>query len=268
MKWQLLHKACWSGDCQEVKRLLDSGADPNRVAPTNWRQTPLGRTLEFRITHPKHAGHVEVVRALLNGGADPTVRSTYLDMTPYELASFCGLEAAAELLREFPAAAPHPLGMSELWMAAASRLPEAGKFKPIRQRVNRENVNTIWRKATPLTIATGHAAHFRVADLLLEAGADPNAGTSILHASCDWHFEYLVPALQYLARNGWNVNARDADKLTALHKAAMLGYASAVRALIALHADPTVRDFTGSTPMDLARRWNKPATIKVLARAS
>ena len=50
MKWQLLHKACWDGDAREVTRLLDAGANPNQVAPTSWRQTPLGRTLEYRIT--------------------------------------------------------------------------------------------------------------------------------------------------------------------------------------------------------------------------
>jgi hypothetical protein len=55
-------------------------------------------------------------------------------------------------------------------------------------------------------MAVGHAAHFQVADQLLKAGADPNTGFSILHASCDWHFEYVVPALRYLARIGWDVN--------------------------------------------------------------
>jgi hypothetical protein len=116
MKWQLLHKACWSGDFREVARLLGAGADHNQIAPTNWRQSPLGRTLEFRITHPKHRGHVETVRALIRSG--PSVRSTYLDMTPNELASFCGLDAAANLLREFQPPAPHPSGMTERWLAA------------------------------------------------------------------------------------------------------------------------------------------------------
>lgn len=65
MKWQLLHKACWAGDAEEVARLLDAGANPIQVAPTNWPQTSLGRTLEFRISFPKHAGHVETVRVQL-----------------------------------------------------------------------------------------------------------------------------------------------------------------------------------------------------------
>ena len=71
MKWQAIHKACWAGDHQEVERLLNAGANPNQVAPTNWRQTPLGRTLEFRITFPKHAGHVETVRLLLKKARIP-----------------------------------------------------------------------------------------------------------------------------------------------------------------------------------------------------
>ncbi|MCX6604773.1 MAG: hypothetical protein NTV52_14400 [Acidobacteria bacterium] len=66
-------------------------------------------------------------------------------------------------------------------------------------------------------IAVGHAAHFRFGDELLKAGADPNAGTSILHASCEWHFEHLVSALQYLVQAGWKVNSRDSTGQTSLH---------------------------------------------------
>lgn len=268
MKWQLLHKACWAGDAVEVAGLLDAGADPNQVAPTNWRQTPLGRTLEFRITSPRHRGHVETVRVLLKRGADPTVRSTYLDMTPYELAAFCGLEPAAVLLREFRAVTPHPTGMTSGWLAAASRLPERTKLKDVRRLVNEQDVNFSWRGATPLMMAVGHAAHYRIADELLRAGADPNAAHSILHASCEWHFEHLVPALRYLAQVGWNVNSCDATGQTALHKAAYLGYAAAVRVLLDNAADPGARDSTGLTPLDVARQWNKVAVIKALARAA
>lgn len=270
MKWQLLHKACWEGDSKEVARLLDGGANPNQIAPTNWRQTPLGRTLEFRITSPKHQGHVETVGVLVQKGADPTIRSTYLDMTPCELAAFCGLGPAVDLLYEFRAATtPHPTGMTDLWLASASRLPEPAKLEAVkRQLANRGDVNSIWRKATPLVMAVGHAAHFHVADQLMKAGADPNEGTSILHASCDWHFEHLVRALRYLAHVGWDVNSRDSTGQAALHKAALLGYTSAVRTLLNLGADPVAKDSFGLTPIDLARRRNKTGVIKILARAA
>src|SRR5947209_7711317 len=123
MDWRSLHKACWEGDAAVVDLLLKAGADPNRIAPTNWRQGPLHRTLEFRITQRKHPGHVEVVRLLLAAGADPRIRATVLDMTPWELACFCGLQEAEQILRPFQAKAPpHPSGMTPLWIAAASRM--------------------------------------------------------------------------------------------------------------------------------------------------
>ena len=34
MKWQAIHKASWAGDHQEVERLLNAGANLNKVAPT------------------------------------------------------------------------------------------------------------------------------------------------------------------------------------------------------------------------------------------
>lgn len=260
MKWQLLHNACWAGDPGEVQTLLAAGADPNQVALTNWRQTPLGRTLEFRVSCPKHEGHVEVVRTLLNFGANPALRSTNLDLAPFEQASFCGLAGAAELLRGFPTSA-HTGGMSALWIAAASRLPQPAVIEVS------GDCNAIWRNATPLMMAVGHAAHFQVADQLLEQGADPNVGTSLLHASCDWHFEHLIPALIYLAQHGWNVNSFDAERQTALHRAAFLGYSSAVRTLLALGADPHLRDASGAAPLDLAREGKKLAAIRAFLPA-
>lgn len=135
MNWKWIHDACWAGDALEVEHLLVEGADPNQVAPTTWRQTPL-------------------------------------DMTP-------------------------------VWLAAA------------------------------------HAGNWRVADRLLREGADPNVGTSLLHSSCQWHFEHLLSALEYFARNGWDLNGLDADGHTALHKATFLRYRRAVRTLLALGAEGT-----------------------------
>lgn len=260
MNWKLLHDACWAGDPREVAALLEEGADPNRVAPTNWRQTPLGRTLEFRISHPKHAGHVEVVQLLLAHGADATVRSTALDMTPYELASFCGLGPAAELLAPFQAQSlPHPDGMTPLWLAAASRLPG--------QPLPEGDPNVVWRSATPLLMAVAHACNPAAADALLARGADPNAGVSPLHASCQWHLQHLQAALAYFAQIGWDVNGADGQGQTALHKAAFLGYSTAIRALLRLGADPQLRDRNNATPAEVARAARKLSVGKLLAYA-
>ena len=187
-------------------------------------------------------------------------------MTPFELANFCGLARAAELLRSANASAPsHPAGMSDLWIAAASRLPE---YSGLADLLPSAAINASWRRATPLMMAVGHAKNFAAADFLLEHGANPNAGFSILHASCDWHFEHLIPALGYFARNGWDVNACDGEGQTAAHKAALLGYSAALRTLRELGADLAARDTNGHQPIDFARRWRKAAAIKELSRAA
>lgn len=264
MRWQLLHHACWRGNAEEVRRLLDAGADPNQVAPTNWRQTPLGRTLEFRLTSPRHEGHLAVLKLLLERGADPGIRSTYLDMSPYELACFGGFRQAADLLQPYAGnSVPHPAGMSPLWLAAATRLEEQPMLEQVRRLLAAgADPNAIWRGATPLMMATGHAGHFEVAEALVAAGADANRGVSILHA--DWHWQHLLPALPYLHGKGWNVNGVDAQGHTALHRAAFCGYARAVRTLLALGADATARDGQGATPLDLARRAKKATVVKIL----
>ena len=133
---------------------------------------------------------------------------------------------------------------------------------------NEQYVNSSWRRATPLMMVVGHASHFHIADELLRAGADPNAANSILNASCQWHFEHLVPAWRYLAQVGWDVNSCDSTGQTALHKAAFPGFAAVVRVLLDSDADPGARDSSGMTALDVARHWNNVAVIKALARAA
>jgi ankyrin repeat protein len=269
MDWRLLHHACWAGDAPEVRRLLAEGADPNRQAPTNWRQRPLHRTLEFRRTEPKHEGHSRVVEILLEAGANASLRATALDMTPWELACFGGMQETAKLLRKYQRKAePHPGEMTPLWHAAASRLPEPVALRYVR-RVLKDggDVNVVWRAATPLMMAVAHAGHLRVGDALIRAGADPNAGVSLMHASCEWHLEHLVSGLEYMHKRGWRVNNVDAMGQTALHKAAFLGYTKAIRALLDMGADRALKDRSGLTALDKALAWRKEGAVEALELA-
>jgi len=112
--------------------------------------------------------------------------------------------------------------MSDLWLAAASRLPEEAARTAILPLLPSE-VNTPWHKATPLVMATAHAGHSRLEDVLLDACADPNKGQSMLQACCDWHFEHLIRSISGRPRLG--INRQDDGGATA-------GYAHAVRSLL------------------------------------
>jgi ankyrin repeat protein len=155
--------------------------------------------------------------------------------------------------------------MSALWLAASWRLPEDRALAAV-VGLLREGAepNIIWNGATPLMMAAAHAGHFRVADALLKAGADPNLGVSLLHA--DWHFEHLARALEYMVQHGWDVNNTDSAGMSALHRSAACGHARVARMLISFGADTKLRDRTGAAAVDVARRFRKPAVAQVLAR--
>ncbi|KAF4663186.1 hypothetical protein FOL46_004881 [Perkinsus olseni] len=93
-----LHIACWQGNEELARILLDNKADIKAL--TKWGETPLHHAAFF--------GHVGVCRLLLQHGADPLVKDR-LRRSPKSLAS--GKAASAELrdlFREAAAAAvPH-----------------------------------------------------------------------------------------------------------------------------------------------------------------
>src|SRR6185312_11203669 len=71
-----------------------------------------------------------------------------------------------------------------------------------------------------------------------------------------------------LVAGGGDVNSRNSVGQTALHKAAFLGYTTAVKTLLKIGVDPSAIDFSGRTALDLARLCNKAGAVRVLALAA
>jgi hypothetical protein len=124
-------------------------------------------------------------------------------------------------------------------------------------------VHWLYPRDTALHLAAaGHRAE--IVGLLLAAGADPNTATSHrrsrpLHYAADglvsgpaWDEKRQVNTIRRLLAAGAEVNARDANGATALHRAVRARCAAAVSALLDAGGEPTLRNNSGSTPFHLA----------------
>ena len=82
-----------------VRVLLAAGADPDVISGTAGRHTPLTRVTQHHATIPRHSGHVEVVTALLEAGADPNLRGGPLDIEPLAYAAMTPNQDFVQALR-------------------------------------------------------------------------------------------------------------------------------------------------------------------------
>ncbi|KDQ16232.1 hypothetical protein BOTBODRAFT_257835 [Botryobasidium botryosum FD-172 SS1] len=103
--------------------------------------------------------------------------------------------------------------------------------------------------------------------LLVRGGEDPNAVAADDNADRPLHWAVEAPppraegdlhVIEALVNIGADVDAVGAANATPLHRAALLGSASAAHALLSLGADPNARDEQGRTPLHYAVESLRP----------
>jgi hypothetical protein len=235
--WRPIFDGCSVGDPLKLQRLLEKGADPNQEARSAWKQRPLHRTCEFRVSHPKHEGHVACVRLLLEAGADPSLRANVTNMRPLELAAIAEMPQAVELLihpkldvfeaaaaadvrrlsailQRKPAAATarDEAGCTALWYAAASRTRH-NRLEVVERLLDAgADPNAFGLKVPVLHMAVGHSRNYELGEYLLMRGADLHVNTSLVHSACAWHFQFLLEALDWFAAHDGFFFARYGDR--------------------------------------------------------
>ena len=265
--------ACVNGNAALVELLLRAGADPNTAAPNG----------ETALMTAARTGVAAAVKALVERGADVNARESWRAQTALMWAA---AEGHADVVRELVArgadiAARSNAGFTPLLFAAregripaVSALLDAGA--PVDEALLKDD------GLTAFLLAAGNA-HYELAALLVDRGADPNAapkGWTALH-QLSWVRKAGIagsndPApegsgrmtslefARYLASRGADVNARAAKRpnvgVTRLNMiggtpfllAARTADAEYMRLLVELGADPRLPNEDGTTPLMVA----------------
>lgn len=241
-----LTEAILTDDAVATRAALDQGANAN--APDSIGKTPLLRALE-RLNLP-------VVTALLDGGgADPNllaiVRPTYDD---------------GELVQDAPPVALTPLMC--LAQLGASRdgtvSADGGLAYTPTERAERE------RQGDPVGSVPRAC---RLADILLDRGADPNAAAPDGRTALMFAAQNGASTLaKHLLARGADSNARDAAGVTALMVAATVGTwdwnggdnVACLEALLDADAEIDAVEQHGWSPLRIAIEYGTDAHVRLL----
>ena len=211
---------------------------------------------------------VEVLRALLNAGADINVKDSkyriplcYAEAEfPEALAKFVldrtsGLEVTTKL-RQISEATPLHYAAADGQEEVVQVLLDAGV------KVDPEMIPG----TTPLHMAAenGYAG---IVHLLIKGGANAN---KYAHQRTPLHMAVLANSaevVQVLLEAGANTKVKDGGQLTLLHRAAEKGCEKIVRLFLNAGLDIEAKDYLGKTPLYYAVSRGHVEAVKVLLRA-
>jgi len=294
-----LSLACINGTAAVVAALLEAGADARTALPEG----------ETALMTAARSGNAEVLRLLITHGADVNAREQFRGQTALMWAASYGHAAAVRVLLEYGAdvnarskGSPTAAGLRREGAGApvvVKQLPTGYSAILFAARAGRIEVAQALLDAgasladvapdasTPLMLAIINA-HFELAAMLLDRGADANfvgRGWMPLHATLEVRnpdqerFVDPVPTgrltsfdlLRSLLAHGADPNGRSVKRLqgmvgaTPFALAAKAGDTDAMRLLAAHGADPLLAANDGTTPLMVAagigfREGASPAT--------
>lgn len=255
--WKPIMDAAFAGRADMVATLVEAGANPNVIAGTPARHTPLIRVIQPHLTIAKHAGHGETLAALLALGADPNLAAGPFGMAPLGYAAMGGFERFANALIDAGAtvdthlaAALHDVpAMKSGIVAAGADAEDARRRTPLHYLA----LSGLWRGAA------GSAPALACLEVLLAAGADVNAAQPMDEGGETFHATPLWAAISW---QGHEALARrlleaGADPGPAVFAASFRGEPALLELLHAFGANWNQR-FHGRTPLLDLMHYRKP----------
>jgi ankyrin repeat protein len=253
-----LYEAARSGRVDRALQLLAAGADPHGLPDPAWRDQRNLPVLAAVLPD------LRLLRELIARGVD--VNAPHRGMTPLLAAtrdSWHGRpEAVMTLLANgADSRAVDSDGNTPLHHAARSSDPGvAALLRDAAAEVDALNQEG-W---SPLAVAC-QVGNWRLARFLLERGAktEPAEGTPVLLAAAGTE-EDDPAGVQLLLKHKARADARDRQRRSALHEAALAGHVDIIDVLLAAGANLESRDALSRTPWLEAARGGRAAVIEHL----
>jgi len=263
-----LFLACMNGSAALVDLLLKAGAEPNSVSPEG----------ETALMTAARSGKKDALKLLLARGAEVNRKETWRGQTALMWAAAEGHAQAVELLVEFGADfrarsnggfTPLLFAVREGRMEVVRGLLKAGadanESLPARARrrpgASTTEPSSVRAGSSALHLAVANA-HFDLASMLLDAGADPNAdgpGWTPLHT------------LTWVRKPGTGSNdpappgSGSMDSLTLVRKLAAKGANLNARVRVKSNSGLSVLNTIGATPFLMAARCADAEYMRLLA---
>lgn len=244
---------------------------------------PIAGQAPGKVIAAASTGDLKLLQSLLDSGENPN--ETNRDgITPLIVASTEGDDATVDFLLAYGADpnARFGQGLTPLMAAcqqnhftSAQRLLEAGADPNLFRVIEHDGVlvNGVSKQyLSPLVIAA-KSGRYELFELLLKHGADLNADVGGVPQGDFVMVEAGVilqlPIMGYLASKGFDLNAKDPDGQTILHRAAMTTIVDwQLDLLLELGADPRVRNRSSQTPMQTAKANTFSMSQKTIQKLS
>ena len=251
-----LEDACYKGKADEVRKLISSGIlDLNYLFDTDWCIRMNRSVRSTLLCTAVNEGHKEVVKILLNGGADCN-KPDKDGCTPLHLAARYGNGDVVRIILDSGA---EPNGDDRYRCTPLHIAAECG-FEGVANMLldaQAEIEKTCSFGQTPLHIAVLRNQHNMV-KLLLDNGASLTMrdahGMAPIHIAvnrCQWEWcNHKV--VNVLLEAGANINQADSSGQTPLHYATFQYQRDIVKLLLDNGADPNKANAQGVSPIQVA----------------